>query len=61
MFQFVSDFKSIGLSNLAAVVLGLFGLIVFSYFPEIMSYMMIALDGVGCLVSAIVLLILDSE
>jgi hypothetical protein len=61
MFQFFSAVKSIGLSNLAAVVLGYFGLIVFSYFPEIMSYVMIALGVMGCLVSAIVLLILDSE
>ena len=60
MYEFVSAYISIGISFLAAVVFGILGVIAFSYFPGIMSYVSIITGGIGCILSAIFLFSAES-
>jgi len=50
MFNFVTAYKSIGISFIAAIVIGIVGILTYSCIPMIMSYASIILGGIVCLI-----------
>ena len=61
MLNFVSAYKSIGVSLLSGLGLGIIAVLLFSFLPTATAYASIVLGGIGCLVLAILLFVSKSE
>lgn len=61
MFNFASNYASIGISLISGLGLAILAVTLFYFLPTLASYGSILLGGLGCFVLAIVLLISKSE
>ncbi len=61
MFDFVGNYKGIGISLLCGIGLGLLGILLFSVCAYAMTLISIFLGGLSCIGIAILLIITESE
>jgi hypothetical protein len=61
MFNFASNYASVGISLLAGLGFALLAVVLFYFTPIATSYVSISLGGIGCFGLAIVLLVSNSE
>ena len=61
MFNFASNYASVGISLLTGLGLALLAVVLFYFIPVFTSYVSISLGGLGCFVLATVLLVSKSE
>ena len=57
MFNFVAAYESVGVSLLCGMVLGIFGILLFTCMPKFMTYTSIILGSLCCVAMAVILFI----